>query len=311
MKIVGIRSMMALASILAFLWIGCEDVNHCHDYAPPPVPSGVYTVTGDHYVEVLWSPVRIDDLDRYRIYRSFKSGGSYQHIGYSDNNYFLDEDVENGTTYYYAVSACDWNGNESDLSYETVHDTPRPQGYDLVIYDEDSRAGVDFSGYYSHMIWPWDDPYVDMYLMWLHGRYCLASTDVEYNGNIYGTDIQYAGYVNSLDEIDWAPEGGWSIEIADTVTLFEKHSYVVWTWENNFAKFQVKRIGYDYVVIDWAFQIDEGNPELKVIPAGEGLSPADLKEPRKVAGENSIPMVRSKRISNSPSANFMVNQRGR
>lgn len=299
MKIRQAQFVAAFSMMVALFIIGCEDVNHCHDYCPPPVPSGVYTITGDGYIEVLWSPVRTEDLDGYRIYRSRQPEGRYWRIGRSEDNYFVDEDVENGETYYYAVSTYDWNGNESDLSYETIHDTPRPQGYDLVIYDQDDRAGVDFSGYYSHMIWPWDDPYVDLYLLWLNGRYCLASTDVEYNGSLYGTDIQYAGYVNSMDEIDWAPEGGWSTDIADTVTLYEGHAYVVWTWENNFAKFQVQHIGYDYVVIDWAFQIDEGNPELKSLTAEKELTPADLKKPRAAAGDNRIPISRPSRTSTS------------
>ncbi len=294
---------LAQSTLAAFLLIsliisGCEDVNHHHDYYSPPIPSGVYTITGDGYVEILWSPLRVDDLDGYRIYRSQYPAGRYWQIGDSQDNEFIDENVHNGETYYYAVSAYDWHGNESDLSYETIHDTPRPQGYDLVIYDDDALAGVDFSGYYSHMIWPWNDPYVDLYLLWLNGRYCLASADVEYEGAVYGTDIQYAGYVNTLDEIDWAPESGWSTDIADTVTLYEGHAYVAWTWENNFAKFRVHHIGYDYVIIDWAFQIDEGNPELKRLPGAKTLTPADLKTPRAVSEPGTIPGNRPGRTSN-------------
>jgi hypothetical protein len=76
------------------------------------------------------------------------------------------------------------------------------------------------------------------------------------------------------------------------VVLYEGHAYVVWTWENNFAKFYVRHIGYDYVVLDWAFQIDEGNPELKRLPQGANPSPADLKEPRAASGKTQIPAER-------------------
>lgn len=278
-----------------FLFSGCSDVNHCDDCTPPAIPSSVYTITGDGCVEICWGEVRSEDLAGYKIYRSQSASGTYYRIGRSEDNYYLDEDVQNGITYYYAVTSYDWEGNESDLSYETVHDTPRPEGYDLTIYDEDARAGVDFSGYYHHMIQPWDDPFVDMYLLWLNGRYCLASTDVEYQGAIYGTDIQHAGYVNSLDEIDWAPDGGWSVDIADTVVLYEDHAYVVWTWENNFAKFQVVYIGYDYVIIDWAFQADEGNPELKTLPNEQNQQSIDLRKPRNVGPTHQIPISRPSR----------------
>lgn len=294
------KTRLSWLALLLFGWIvllttGCSDVNHCNDHALPPVPSGVYTVTGDGCVEVCWSEVRFEDLAGYKIYRSQGEEGKYWRIGRSKDNYYLDEDVENGVTYYYAVTSYDWDGYESDLSYETVHDTPRPAGRDLVIYDEDDHAGVDFSGYYHHMIQPWDDPFVDMYLLWLNGRYCLASTDVEYQGAIYGTDIQYAGYVNSLDEIDWAPDGGWSLDIADTVVLYEDHAYVAWTWENHFAKFQVVHIDYDYVIIDWAFQADEGNPELKPLPPDESPQRPDLRRARDVGPNYQIPSTRPSR----------------
>ena len=294
------KTRLSWLGLLLPIWVvlltaGCCDVNYCWDRTPPPIPSGVYTITGDGYVEVCWSEVRTDDLDGYRIYRSQRENGTYWRIGRSTDDYYLDEDVENGVTYYYAVASYDLDGNESDLSYETVHDTPRPEGRDLVIYDEDARAGVDFSGYYHHIVQPWDDPFVDMYLLWLNGRYCLASTDVEYHGAVYGTDIQYAGYVNSLDEIDWAPDGGWSVDIADTVTLYEGHAYLVWTWENHFAKFQVVHIGYDYVAIDWAFQVDEGNPELKALPADRNPQRPDLRKARDVGPNYQIPSTRPSR----------------
>jgi hypothetical protein len=280
---------------VVLLTTSCSDVNHCQDHTPPAIPAGVYSITGDGWVEVCWSEVRTEDLAGYRIYRSGEEHGTYWRIGSSSDNCFVDRDVVNGVTYYYAVASYDWNGNESNLSYETVHDTPRPEGRDLVIYDQDARAGVDFSRYYHHMIQPWDDPFVDMYLLWLNSRYCLASKDLEYQGAVYGTDIQYAGYVNSLDELNWAPEGGWSLDIADTVVLYQDHAYVVWTWDNHFAKFQVVHIGYDYVVIDWAFQVDEGNPELKGLPAEGDTELAGLRQPRDVEPDYKIPSNRPSR----------------
>jgi len=284
-----------LSICVVLLATSCSDINHSQDHIPPAIPAGVYTITGDGYVEICWSEVRGEDLAGYRVYRSREEQGTYWRIGSSSDNYFVDEDVENGVTYYYAVTSYDWDGNESNLSYETVHDTPRPEGRDLVIYDQDARAGVDFSGYYHHMIQPWDGPFVDMYLLWLNNRYCLASKDVEYQGAVYGTDIQYAGYVNSLDELSWAPDGGWSVEIADTVTLYQDHAYVVWTWDNHFAKFQVVHIGYDYVVIDWAFQVDEGNPELKALPTEETSERLVLREPRDVRPDYEIASSRPSR----------------
>ncbi len=249
----------------------CRSSTDCHNCDTLSAPSGLFTVTGDRQVQVYWDEIRNDDVEGYRVYRSIAADGPYLTIGISADGYYLDIEVSNGVTYYYAVTAYDRHGDESDLSYELVHDTPRPDGTNLVVYDEDALAGVDFSGWNDTMVLPWDDPYADMYLFWDAGseHYAMASTDVVIGENTYGTDLQPAGYVDSLDELDWAPEGGWSTDQADIVILRTGQAYWVWTWEGNFAKFRVRTVGEDFVVLDWAYQTVEGNPELVII-AGEG-----------------------------------------
>ena len=48
---------------------------------------------------------------------------------------YTDTTVRNGETYYYAVSAYDADGNESELSPEDASDTPRPEGRNVVLDD--------------------------------------------------------------------------------------------------------------------------------------------------------------------------------
>ena len=279
-----IRSSLLPALILSLgLGLGaCRSSRSWWDEPRLPAPSGVFSVTGDGSVELYWNSIEDVDLETYTIYRSLSAGGPYAVRGYSVDEYYRDTQVSNGITYYYAVAARDWHGRESDLSYETVHDTPRPAGR-ITVYDEDARAGVDFSGFYQHMVLPWDDSYADMYLFWDGDRYAMQSTDVQVGNQVYGTDLQSVGWVESLDEIDWAPEGGWTLDEADVVRLYSGHAYLVWTWENHFAKFRVRELGQDYVVLDWAFQVDEGNPELTVI--GDAGAAAPGKAPRAVAAD--------------------------
>jgi hypothetical protein len=245
-------------------------------------------------VEIFWNAIHHSELEEYKVYSSSSADGTYHLLGHSQDCHFIDDDVINGETYYYAVSACDIDGGETELSYETVHDTPRPEGWGLHIQDDDNYAGVDFSDYNYGLIQPWDAPRTDMFLLWYDGHYCMASgADVPLGDEYFGIDIQYGGYVTSLDELNWAPEYGWSTAQSDTVRLYEGHAYHVWTWDDHFAKFRVEHVGYDYVVIDWAYQIDEGNPELSVImgrdAAEEGRSPVQqplVKNGRSVANRN-------------------------
>jgi hypothetical protein len=50
------------------------------------------------------------------------------------------------------------------------------------------------------------------------------------------------------------------------VEVIEGHTYIIWTWDNHFAKLRVVDKHTDYIVFEWAYQIAEGNVELKVVP---------------------------------------------
>jgi hypothetical protein len=176
----------------------------------------------------------------------------------TSNTHFTDSDVTNGNTYYYAISAFDRSGNESDLSYETVSDTPRPEGFDLRLYDyggpNSLLSGYDFSTYTTQL---YSLPLTDIYYGYVGGECVMIASNPNPEGPL--TDIQDAGY-RPLAELDQAPPAGWAE--SGWVTLTEGHSYYVWTRDNHYGKFYVKHVEPAYVVVDWAYQIDPGNPEL-------------------------------------------------
>jgi hypothetical protein len=247
------------AAVAALFLIGCSEektiVQPAEDYQPPATPRGVTSITGDEYVEILWYESDESDLAGYRVYRSLTLTGVYDLRATVQTGYYLDENVNNGTTYYYAVASFDYDGNESDLSPENVFDTPRPAGADLVLYDPEYRsdlAGYDFSEYRRVS---YTSPSADI----------TVDFDDELNvffadvGNV-DTDIQDFGYTESLDDVDWAPEDGWSG--VGWAELIEGHSYIIWTADNRFAKFRVVDCNENSVLLDWAYQPDIGNPEL-------------------------------------------------
>lgn len=260
MKTTIMTIILALAT-LAF--IGCDqsdDVVYIYEEDdPPPVPQGVYSVTGDEEVLIRWLP--IDDINRdfatYVIYRSDHDPDTgYWEIGRTTNLYFVDYEVINGHTYYYAVSSLDMDGNLSALSYETVMDTPRPQGSGEVMFDFEylpNFSGWDFSAatnlHYLHTD-------CDLFLEYYPGD------DVFYLnvGNIY-VDIQDMGYTADFDEIGYAPPDGWSQNGWCEVILF--HTYVIWTDDFHYAKIRVTDIGDDQIIFEWAYQVAEDNRELK------------------------------------------------
>jgi len=238
--------------ILSFFFMGCECYKCPLDHTPPAPPQGIYSITGDRQVTLEWLPNQEEDLAGYRVYRSFKPYGYYEWIGTTYDNFYIDTDVENGVTYFYAVSAFDVNGNESDLSYDVIYDTPRPEGYGVSLWDADlypTRSGWDFSRY---TVVPYDDSGADFYFVGEDGIYYIVATE--------GTDIQDLGWTETMDDVDYAPSGGWSQ--AGYAEAIKCHCYVFWTRDNHFAKIRISTLDGERMVFDWAYQVDPGNGEL-------------------------------------------------
>lgn len=246
------RTTILLLLITGFT-TGCDVHIFRTDLTPPSSPRGIQTYTGDNLIELDWLANPERDVTGYRVYVSSTSNGRYQMIGSTSGTTFIDRNARNGYTYYYAVSAYDFDGNESELSRDVVYDTPRPEGYNVPLYDYRSRpnlAGYDFSAY---SVVRYDAQACDLFFEYYNGAVYLNVWD--------DSDIQDMGYTQSLYEITVAPQRGWSP--TKDVPVIPGHTYVIWTWDNHFAKVRVTSVSASRVVFDWAFQLQEGNPRLR------------------------------------------------
>ena len=259
-----------LLALLATGVVGCDETTTApRDVHPPAAPRGLYSVTGDGSVRLYWLANTESDVAGYRIYLSPCESGSscpYDRIGSTSSTQFVATGLTNGVTRYYAVAAVDHAGNESALSYETVFDTPRPDGSALLTdYTESgsaSTAGWDFSAFMRR---PWNDIQTDIFYGDNGSVKQMFTTGVEVQPGVWVyTDIQDAGYATSLDAVDYAPTSGWSP--TGTAELIQGHCYIVWTWDDHYAKFRVTSLNSAYVEYEWAYQTDTGNGELRARP---------------------------------------------
>ncbi len=255
------KPMNILLTLFAGLLLtGCHEMVTHPDVTPPAEPTGLRTSTGDNFIELFWNANTEPDLAGYNVYVSSSYDGRYQLIGSTRDTYFLDNGARNGNTYYYAVTAYDYDGNESALSMDVAYDIPRPEGYGVLLDDYrliPGSAGYDFSRY---AVVPYDDQYVDMYFENYKGTlYMDVNTD---------TDIQDMGPTASLLDVTVAPSQGWSPTHDVMLTL--GHTYVVWTWDDHYAKFRVTSLSPDRGQIDWAYQLIKSNPLLKRAIAVDG-----------------------------------------
>ena len=265
---------LSLIIIPALLLTACDQRSTTYvsgdDDQAPPVPSGVTTTTGDGIIWVEWNPINgIPDLAGFYVWRSTDNFDFFWIATVGKNvTEYEDDDVINGVTYYYGISSFDEDGNESSVSfdYESAFDTPRPEGFDEVIYDSNDPvhehlSGFDFS---REERVPWDasrcdisfeyddTPGITAFFIWLG-----------WNGLV----IQDMGYTDHFDDITYAPQTGWSE--FPYVEAIVGHTYVLLTEDNHYAKVRVT--DFDSfpayrMTFDWGYQIDPGNRELKIDP---------------------------------------------
>jgi hypothetical protein len=246
--------LLALGLAAVALTTGCNDKDRVFDSNNPPHDvEGVYSVTGDQKVTIYWRENQDNDIDYYKVYRNNAPTGTFTLIGNANQPPFVDTNVTNGSTYFYAVSAVDNHGEESvNLSYENVFDTPRPEGSNVTLTDASvtpATAGWDFSAFGRVSS---TSAAADIYFDASSGALVYAGT---------GVKIQDAGLMDLVD-VDFGPPAtdGWSAD--GIVEAIPGHSYIVLTANNHYAKFEVVSKAAGSIVIDWAYQIDPDNPEL-------------------------------------------------
>jgi hypothetical protein len=275
------RMLLAGGALLTLTGSGCEecwddDCGECawYDDEAPAAPTGLYSVTGDGRVYLYWLPVDAHDLDGYRVYVSRNPDGPFEELGDTRRTHFVDEGATNGRTWFYAVTAVDACGHESDFSRDDVFDTPRPEGFELRLESASFGPGADAA---------WD------FSRFRRQKVGDAGTDIWFRGGSLpaffvapGGGIQDWGF-GSIDDLDWAPTAGWSP--ANRVEAIPGHTYAVVTPDGYYAKFHVLDVSPERAVIDWAVQLDRGNRELSVEMPVSGSAPASPPQEPDAAGD--------------------------
>jgi len=280
-KVSGTLFVMATAILILPLVAGVagcsNDCNECPDpagtNAPPFPPDGVFSITGDGQVEICWNANWEEDLDGYAVYRDDNSDGYYDWLADVDWDVtcYTDSPVNNGDTYEYAVLAFNMRNQESELSYEDVFDTPRPEGFNVVLNDylgqNPDASGWDFE---YRTVQSWDSSTTDIYFGTLTDQ--QTASDVSFIFTAAEVDIQDYGFIKDAEQfrvyVDWAPTQGWTN--LGRVEAVAQHAYIVRTSSGgvNYAKIWLGTVNNNRVTLDWAYQEDEGNPELS--PGAKG-----------------------------------------
>jgi hypothetical protein len=247
------RIIIYLLIISSIVFYSCNINFPYEDFTPPSPPKNITVLNGDQRVDLYWKQNPENDIAGYNIYYSYSYNGKYTLIGSSGTNSFVDYGITNGVKYYYAVTAYDYNGNESELSYDVIYAVPRPEGFNQSIFDIrrfPNNSGYSFSKY---SVVPYNSLDADFFFENYQGTYYLVVYD--------DTDIKDMGPTMDIYDIQFAPNSGWSTSKDEIAKV--GNTYVIWTWNNRYAKIRIKNITPDRIVFDWAYQTVEGEPMLK------------------------------------------------
>jgi len=275
----------------AFLLLaaGCSS-DHTDPGTAPDVPAALATTTLDHAIALSWTDNSFEaDPTNFQNYRVFSTTydldnnvcGSWRLEGTTVAPEFIVGALTNGVPRCFAVSAVSVTGAESARSEQRA-DTPRPDSRNVVLYPTQVRT--DSSGFRFWdddgdgqvedgelgRIRPGDGPDIDFFVD-RDGTGAMFFTPVR-TGT--GVELYSDSPVEDLTSIDEAPcpagptPGQCAPFLTSPIEASPGFGYVFeMDGGDGFLRYgavRVTHVGQSFLIMDWSFQPDRGNPELLV-----------------------------------------------
>jgi hypothetical protein len=273
-----------------FLLVAACSYDHTAPGNAPDVPATLSSTTLDHAIALSWSDNSYTfDPNNFQNYRVFSTTydldndvcGEWRLEGTTVAPEFIVGALANGVPRCFTVSAVSVAGAESAQS-PVRSDTPRPDARNVVVYPVQVRA--DSSGFRF-----WDDDGDGQVEDGELGRIRAgAATDIDFfvdrdgTGSLFfnpvrggtGVELYDDVPVEDLTSVDVAPclagaaPGQCAAYTTSPIEASPGFGYVFETdGGDGFIRYgavRVTHVGQSFLILDWAFQTDRGNPELLV-----------------------------------------------
>ena len=244
-------------------------------------PTSLSSITLNGAIHLHWSDNAFttggNAFKQYRVYSTSYSldqdvcGVTWVREGTTVSPEFLVASLENGISWCYAVSAESIEGFESLWSPSRA-DTPRPDARNLLMYPyqvDPTRSGFRFFEDVNNdgqagalelgVIADGDRLDIDFTLDRITGDTIVM---LPIRG---GTGVVDVGLVDDLTDIDFAPAMGFE---TTGITAEPGVGYVFeMDGGDGFVRYGALRmthVGREFVIFDWSYQTDPGNPELSI-----------------------------------------------
>lgn len=262
----------------------CSDDNTGPGDGPPDVPATLASTSLDGAIALFWSDNSfVSDPDIFAAYHVYSTpydldtqecDDSWRLEGTTVAPEFIVGALTNGVPRCYEVTAVAVDGAESDPS-PFVFDTPRPDARNVVLFArqasdaesgfrfwqdlngdglaDDNELGLVRSGSASDIDFAVDRE--------LDGSFTLTLVRQGTGAEFYA-DIP----VEDLTSIDFAEDRSYASTPIEAAVGFG-YVFEMVAEADDFARYgaiRVTHVGQEFLILDWAFQTDPGNPELIV-----------------------------------------------
>ncbi|MBA2683977.1 MAG: hypothetical protein H0U66_05775 [Gemmatimonadaceae bacterium] len=247
-------------------------------------PTNLVSVSLNTAIQLSWDPNsrldRPDAFDHYDIYSTSYNldTGVCNNAGWGLEGTSVSEDfvvsgLTNGVSLCFGVTAVSTSGRESAVT-ASHYDTPRYDSRNVLIdafqsHLSSSGFRFDFGTGALGQVLSGDRGDLD-FVVDRHNDNSIWITTVRTGTSV----VLYSNNpVNDLTSIDVAPVSGYFTGSIQAVTGY---AYVFETNLSDglhYGAVRVTHVGADYIIIDWAYQTDYGNPELRRVVAGGGPRP--------------------------------------
>ena len=246
-------------------------------------PSFLMSISLDQAIHLQWGDDAFaDDPSRFMLYRIYSTtydldldqcGGTWSLEGTTVAPEFLASALVNGAPRCFGISAVSIEGYES-LWSPLRQDTPRPDGRNILVwaYSEDpARAGFRFWQDFNAdgrsqagelgLVADGDRTDIDF---WVHRDPVDSSLWIvpEFSGTTMR--LYQNTPIADLTSIDYAPATGYSSAMLEAVPGYGYVFQIIEGSTLRYGALRVTHAGRDYLIFDWSFQSDPGNPELQL-----------------------------------------------
>ncbi len=246
-----------------------------------PAPATLTTTTLDRAIALAWSDNAFNGapaaFKAYYVYSTTydldtdKCGTSWTREGTTVSPEFIVSSLTNGVPRCFGVSAVSIEGFES-IWGPVRSDTPRPDAYNVVVYARQASATGSAFRF-------WQDANADGKVQDAELGVVTsgAATDADFavdrdaSNNLFLTPVRAAalvarygtGTTSDLTAIDIAPVGGYAHTAIQTQPGV---AYIFRMAEADgffrYGAVRVTHVGQDFLILDWSYQTDAGNPDL-------------------------------------------------